>query len=216
MRNILKSANNSASSPAIEAKPDATMTNRKDHTQYGSRDKTGIAYRRSAIAVEVAISGYYRRRRWILLLSSPATVVFVPRISRGGHARHGFGTRALEEFERMKKDGFRPDQVTFINMLSACGHGEFVEEGERQLSPWRRNWDTSRDGTLCVHGGSIWADSMGCVAGSCGLHSSLELGLFAVRGMYNLEQDHPAVYSMLSKIHGDMGVWGNATGLRKG
>ncbi|CAN7018978.1 unnamed protein product [Brassica oleracea var. botrytis] len=51
----------------------------------------------------------------------------------GGFARHGLGVEALEEFERMVQCGYKPDQVTFINLLSACAHAGLVEEGEKQF-----------------------------------------------------------------------------------
>ncbi|KAF8392702.1 hypothetical protein HHK36_023051 [Tetracentron sinense] len=154
----------------------------------------------------------------------------------GGYARHGFGTRALEEFERMKKDGFRPDQVTFINVLSACGHGGLVEEGERHFISMETEFGIQagmehyacmvdlfgRAGQLekaenLIKGMPFEPDLVvwGALLGACGLHSSLELGLFAAEGIYKLEQDHPAVYSMLSKIHGDRGVWSSVIELRK-
>ena len=48
----------------------------------------------------------------------------------GGYARYGLAMRALEEFERMIKFGVKPDEVTFFNVLSACGHGALIAEGE--------------------------------------------------------------------------------------
>lgn len=52
----------------------------------------------------------------------------------GGYARHGLASRALEEFERMTRSGVNPDQVTFVNILSACVHGGLVEEGEKHFN----------------------------------------------------------------------------------
>ncbi|KAG5055963.1 hypothetical protein JHK85_008473 [Glycine max] len=52
----------------------------------------------------------------------------------GGCARHGLATRVLEEFDRMKKAGVIPDEVTFVNVLSACVHAGLVEEGEKHFT----------------------------------------------------------------------------------
>lgn len=56
---------------------------------------------------------------------------------------------------------------------------------------------------------------LGALLGACGLHSCLELGEIAANGIYTLEHDHPAVYSVLSKIYGDKGVCSDITGLDK-
>ncbi|KAJ4969174.1 hypothetical protein NE237_015875 [Protea cynaroides] len=154
----------------------------------------------------------------------------------GGYARHGFGTRALEEFERMLNDNVRPDYVTFINVLSACSHGGLVEEGERHFASMDTKYGIKaglehyacmvdlfgRAGQLdkaekMIQGMPIEPDVIvwGALLGACGLHSSLELGVFAAEGLHKLEKDHPAVYSVLSKIHGERQVWSSVTGLRK-
>ncbi|XP_010271081.1 PREDICTED: pentatricopeptide repeat-containing protein At4g02750-like [Nelumbo nucifera] len=146
----------------------------------------------------------------------------------GGYARHGLGTRALEEFERMISSGVRPDYITFINVLSACGHGGLVEEGERYFMSMEAKYGIQpqiehyacmvdmfgRAGQLekaekLIKEMPFEPDIIvwGALLGACGLHSSLKLGAFAAEELYKLEQDHPAIYSMLSKIHSDMGVW---------
>ncbi|KAF2325078.1 hypothetical protein GH714_022655 [Hevea brasiliensis] len=123
----------------------------------------------------------------------------------GGYARHGLATRALEEFERMIKSGVRPDQVTFLNILSASGHGGLVEEGQLDKA------EELIKGMPYEPDVVVW----GALLGACGIHSSLELGAFAARGINKLKEDHPVAYSMLSKIHGERGEWNGIVGLRK-
>ncbi|KAF5195846.1 Pentatricopeptide repeat-containing protein [Thalictrum thalictroides] len=55
----------------------------------------------------------------------------------------------------------------------------------------------------------------GAMLGACGMHSSLGFALFAAEEMYKLEKDHPAMYSLLSKIHGDKGGWSRVIEMRK-
>ncbi|XP_021644821.2 pentatricopeptide repeat-containing protein At2g21090 isoform X2 [Hevea brasiliensis] len=154
----------------------------------------------------------------------------------GGYARHGLATRALEEFERMIKSGVRPDQVTFLNILSACGHGGLVEEGEKHFGSMGAKYGIKaglehytcmvdlygRAGQLdkaeeLIKGMPYEPDVVvwGALLGACGIHSSLELGAFAARGINKLKEDHPVAYSMLSKIHGERGEWNGIVGLRK-
>ncbi|KAG5616342.1 hypothetical protein H5410_016166 [Solanum commersonii] len=44
------------------------------------------------------------------------------------YARHGFGKQALRQFESMKKAGIRPDDVTMVGVLPACGHTGLIDK----------------------------------------------------------------------------------------
>ncbi|KAK7348941.1 hypothetical protein VNO80_23728 [Phaseolus coccineus] len=48
-----------------------------------------------------------------------------------GLAMNGRTSKALELFEAMQVCGFKPDDVTFIAVLSACTHAGLVEEGRK-------------------------------------------------------------------------------------
>ncbi|XP_075513950.1 pentatricopeptide repeat-containing protein At3g58590-like [Primulina tabacum] len=43
--------------------------------------------------------------------------------------QHGYGNEALERFEEMERNGFKPDKVAFLAVFSACRHIGFVKEG---------------------------------------------------------------------------------------
>lgn len=154
----------------------------------------------------------------------------------GGYARHGLGERAMEEFERMKRIGIRPDEVTFVNVLSACAHAGLVERGETEFTAMVTEFGIragvehyacmvdmfGRAGQLekaeeLIRGMPFEPDVVvwGALLGSCGLHSNLEVGTFAADGISRLERDHPVVSSMLLKIHGEKGVWTNVFKLKK-
>ena len=46
-----------------------------------------------------------------------------------GYAQHGFGKEALEIYNMMQSNGIKPNGITFLGILSACGHVGLVEEG---------------------------------------------------------------------------------------
>ncbi|XP_061364758.1 pentatricopeptide repeat-containing protein At1g31430 [Gastrolobium bilobum] len=48
-----------------------------------------------------------------------------------GLAMNGKTSKALELFEAMETLGAKPDDITFIALLSACSHGGLVEEGRK-------------------------------------------------------------------------------------
>jgi pentatricopeptide repeat protein len=47
----------------------------------------------------------------------------------GGCAMHGHGNEALKLFEQMCEEGVKPDDITFVCLLSACSHACLVDEG---------------------------------------------------------------------------------------
>ncbi|PQP97869.1 hypothetical protein Pyn_37978 [Prunus yedoensis var. nudiflora] len=51
-----------------------------------------------------------------------------------GLAIHGQCKEALELFHRMEDSNERPDDITFISVLSACAHGGLVDEGIETFS----------------------------------------------------------------------------------
>lgn len=46
-----------------------------------------------------------------------------------GLALHGHGNAALKLFDEMRRNLIRPDDITFIGLLSACSHAGLVQEG---------------------------------------------------------------------------------------
>ncbi|XP_015579055.2 pentatricopeptide repeat-containing protein At3g21470 isoform X1 [Ricinus communis] len=46
-----------------------------------------------------------------------------------GFAIHGQCKKALEFFRRMEESNEKPDDITFLSVLSACAHGGFMDEG---------------------------------------------------------------------------------------
>ena len=42
---------------------------------------------------------------------------------------HGQPNNAIRLFNRMEKEGFKPNEVTFLAILTACSHGGLVVEG---------------------------------------------------------------------------------------
>ncbi|CAN4100100.1 unnamed protein product [Withania somnifera] len=46
-----------------------------------------------------------------------------------GYGMHGLGANALQTFEQMVSTGTKPDEVTFVAVLSACSHAGLVDEG---------------------------------------------------------------------------------------
>jgi pentatricopeptide repeat protein len=153
----------------------------------------------------------------------------------GGYASHGLAARALKEFDRMKVVGITPDEVTFVNVLSACVHAGLVEEGEKHFTDMLTKYGihAEMEHYSCMvdlygrAGRFDEAENLiknmpfepdvvlwGALLAACGLHSNLELGEYAAERIRRLESSHPVSYSALSKIQGEKGVWSSVNELR--
>lgn len=57
-----------------------------------------------------------------------------------GYGMHGLGENALRIFDEMIKSGFKPDNVTFVAVLSACSHAGLIPEGRRLFNQMSRDY----------------------------------------------------------------------------
>lgn len=154
----------------------------------------------------------------------------------GGCARHGLANRALEEFSRMEKaNNVTPNEITYINVLSACVHAGLVEEGEKHFLTMQHKYGirTELEHYTCMvdlYGRAGQLDKAqniinnmpfqpdvvlwGAFLSACGLHSDMQLGEFAAEKMRQLQKNHPASYHILSKIQGEKGLWSSVNELK--
>ncbi|KAE7998358.1 hypothetical protein FH972_002911 [Carpinus fangiana] len=58
------------------------------------------------------------------------------------YAQNGYGTEALQIFQKMLLSGEKPDHITMIGVLCACSHGGLVEEGPGCLDEAKSLIDT--------------------------------------------------------------------------
>lgn len=56
------------------------------------------------------------------------------------YVNNGKGSEALQLFDRMKKSGIEPDDVAFVDVLSACTHAGLVGEGYFHLRTMIRDY----------------------------------------------------------------------------
>lgn len=77
-----------------------------------------------------------------------------------GLAIHGHGLSSLTRFCQMQREGFKPDGLVFLSLLSACSHAGLVDEGRRcfssmevdyHIAPWMEHYACMVD-ILCRAG----------------------------------------------------------------
>lgn len=153
-----------------------------------------------------------------------------------GYGIHGRGREALELFYLMVNNSkVRPNNITFLSVLSACSHAGLIEEGiqlfnmmvnEYQITPNSNHYGImvdllGRTGELDKAmdiinqmpdqvGPHVW----GALLGACRIHHKTELGEVAARNLLQLDSDHAGYYILLSNIYAVDGKWDNMAELR--
>lgn len=151
------------------------------------------------------------------------------------HAQHGKGAEALCVYELMKKEGFKPDPVTFVGVLSACSHNGLVDEAYFHLNSMVKDYGIQpgyrhyacmvdllgRCGKLkeakeLIDHMPIEPDALvwGTLLAACKVHGDIELGKLAARKVMELKPSDTGAYVSLSNICADMGLWEEVLNVR--
>ncbi|XP_051150940.1 pentatricopeptide repeat-containing protein At3g21470 [Andrographis paniculata] len=94
-----------------------------------------------------------------------------------GLAIHGQTREAIEIFRRMEESGEKPDDITFLSVLSACAHGGFVEDGLEVFSKMKK------------YGLTANVKHYGCLVDLLGRAGKLQDAYSLVRGMPMVPND---------------------------
>lgn len=152
-----------------------------------------------------------------------------------GYGHHGRVLEVLESFHKMMMEGFRPNNVTFLAVLSACSHGGLVEQGWEYFSSMSRDYGIQptgqhyatmidllgRAGRLkeayelvldspCREHPVIW----GALLGACKTHGDIDKLKVAARKYFELEPENSGKYVVLSNAYAAFGLWDNVAEIR--
>ncbi|XP_050257597.1 pentatricopeptide repeat-containing protein At1g74600, chloroplastic [Quercus robur] len=151
------------------------------------------------------------------------------------YAQHGKGAEALSVYELMRKEGIKPDSVTFVGVLSACSHNGLVEEAYIHLNSMAKDYGIEpgyrhyacmvdllgRSGRLkeaeqFINNMPVKPDALvwGTLLAACKVHGDIELGKIAAKKVMELEPCDAGVYVSLSNICADMGQWEDVLKIR--
>ncbi|KAF2290174.1 hypothetical protein GH714_003854 [Hevea brasiliensis] len=106
----------------------------------------------------------------------------------GGLAIHGYGHRALDLYEKMKREGLAPDHITFVVTMSS---GQLTEAEEKM-----RNMKMKPNAIL-------WRSLLGAAR----VHGNLEIGEVALKHLMELEPETSGNYVLLSNMYAGINKW---------
>ncbi|XP_068666990.1 pentatricopeptide repeat-containing protein At1g08070, chloroplastic-like [Aristolochia californica] len=153
-----------------------------------------------------------------------------------GLASNGRGREALEVFHKMQKFRMKPNDVTFIGVLSACSHMGLVDEGKRLFDTMTRDFCIeprvehygcmvdilARAGLIIeahqfINGMPIEPNAVvwRTVLAACKVHKNIEIGEESLRQLSRLDPGHSGDYILMSNIYASVGRWEDALKVRK-
>uniref|UniRef100_A0A9I9CW78 Pentatricopeptide repeat-containing protein At3g53360, mitochondrial n=1 Tax=Cucumis melo TaxID=3656 RepID=A0A9I9CW78_CUCME len=152
-----------------------------------------------------------------------------------GYAQAGCGKEAFELFRTMRGLGVKPNEITFLGILTACSHIGMVEEGLKlyrtmqedcRISPTKEHCSCivdllARAGCLDVAEEFIkqmpfvpdvvvWKTLLA----ACKVHGNLEVGKRAAENVLKIDPSNSAAVVMLCNIHASSGHWKDLAQLR--
>ncbi|KAJ8642695.1 hypothetical protein MRB53_004443 [Persea americana] len=153
-----------------------------------------------------------------------------------GYAQHGFGKEALGVFREIERDGIKPNDITFLGVLLACGHVGLVEDGQRYFDSMIKDHNIipSVDHVACMvdlfaRGGQVerayefivsmpvepdkvvWRSLLA----SCKTYKHLALGRYAAEQILRIDPEDVSAYIMLSSIYADAEMWDEMAQVRQ-
>lgn len=153
-----------------------------------------------------------------------------------GYAQHGFGREALVIYSMMLRNEIKPNDITFLGVLSACGHIGLVEEGWNHFNSmitdygivptmdhlaslvnlFARKGQTRRAYEL-IKSFSVEPTKVvwRCLLSGCKLHKDVDLGKYAAERILSIDSADISAHIMLSNIYADAKMWDETVRVRK-
>ncbi|KAJ7546162.1 hypothetical protein O6H91_08G027800 [Diphasiastrum complanatum] len=143
-----------------------------------------------------------------------------------GYAQNGLAQEALALFEQMQREGTKPDDVTYVSVLSACAHSGLVDQGRyvfdsmcknHGVTPTREHYACMVDllgRAGCLADAELFINKMPIqpnsvvwmtLLGAARNHGHVEIGRRAFDRVVKLEPENAAPYLLLSNIYAAAG-----------
>ncbi|KAL4191411.1 hypothetical protein AMTRI_Chr07g29760 [Amborella trichopoda] len=153
-----------------------------------------------------------------------------------GLAMHGHAKEAISLFSKMEAERIKPNDVTFVGVLHACGHSGKVDAGrmlfermvhEFGIMPKVEHYGCmvdllGRAGMLddahdMINGMPMKPNTIvwGSLLAACKLHNNLGLGEMVAKELLELEPNNCGYHVLLSNIYAKSNRWDDVAGVRK-
>ncbi|EFH59525.1 pentatricopeptide repeat-containing protein [Arabidopsis lyrata subsp. lyrata] len=155
-----------------------------------------------------------------------------------GYGRHGNFEKAIDLYNRMEHEGIKPNDVTFLSLLSACSHTGQTELGWKIFNKMINKHGIkareehfsciidmlarsgyleeayelirSKDGII-----SLSSSTWGAFLDACRRHGNVQLSKVAASQLLSVEPKKPVNYINLASVHAANGAWDSALKTRQ-
>ncbi|KAG1346172.1 pentatricopeptide repeat-containing protein [Cocos nucifera] len=152
-----------------------------------------------------------------------------------GYAFNGLGKNAIEMFEIMKRTDTKPNEVTFLGILSACTHMCLLDEAQHYISSMKYDYGISPTlmhyaciiDLLCRMGMVEKAEKLAysmpfepdsviwtSLLSGCRLNCNIKLAENAANQLFACDARDPMPYLHLISVYGSAGRWDDMEKLR--
>ncbi|KAG5060683.1 Pentatricopeptide repeat-containing protein, mitochondrial [Glycine max] len=153
-----------------------------------------------------------------------------------GLALHGNARDAISYFSKMIHSGIKPDEITFLGVLSACCHGGLVQEGRKYFSEMSSKYNIApqlkhysgmvdllgRAGHLeeaeeLIRNMPIEADAAvwGALFFACRVHGNVLIGERVALKLLEMDPQDSGIYVLLASLYSEAKMWKEARNARK-
>ncbi|RZB64253.1 Pentatricopeptide repeat-containing protein, mitochondrial [Glycine soja] len=113
------------------------------------------------------------------------------------YSNHGHGHHALQVFTRMLVSGIKPDEITFVGLLSACSHVGLVNQGRRLFVSIKGTYNLNPK-----------AEHYSCLVDILGRAGLVDEAMDVVSTIPPSERDEAVLVALLGvcRLHGDVAI----------
>lgn len=153
-----------------------------------------------------------------------------------GFSRQAQSLETMILFEKMQQIGMRPNEITYVSVLSACSHMGLVESGRRyfdlmvkehELLPNIYHFSCMVD--ILGRSGLIFeakdlietmpfdatASIWGSLLASCRVYGNVDVAEFAAKHLFEIEPENAGNYVLLSNVYAANKKWDEVANSRK-
>ncbi|KAF7824788.1 pentatricopeptide repeat-containing protein [Senna tora] len=152
-----------------------------------------------------------------------------------GYGTHGHGKAALDLFNEMQNGSVKPNETTFLSVISACSHTGLVEQGLRYFESMKQ--DYGLEPAMDHYGAMVdllgragrldeaWSfiqnmptepeiNVLGAMLGACKIHKNIELGEKVADKLFELDPDEGGYHVLLANMYASASMWDKVAKVR--
>lgn len=152
-----------------------------------------------------------------------------------GYAQNGCGDKAVALYEDMIRSGEKPDDITFVAVLTACSHSGLTDTGFEIFNSMKQEHgiEPILDHFICIidslgragrfSEAEVFLDKMPymddpivweVLLSSCRVHANVTLAKRAAEELFRLDPHNSVPYVLLANIYSSLGRWDDARAVR--